>query len=94
MFDQVIELEDQLLKIHVNEGEGGLSTLLTIYPLVKLSGVLGLEELLEELISRIEDLENGGGSLDSNPEEMDFSDCGNISVIRGTWDEARQLVYC
>lgn len=100
MADQTILLENQLLKVLVNPEEGSKSTLLEIYPLVKVSGVLGLEDFLEEYVEkyispRLEALENGEtGTLDDNYNTMNMSTLDKLDVIRGIWDETNQRVYC
>lgn len=100
-FDKIHSVEGQSCKIVHNAEKNGetIRTLLEIYFKTKASDVEGLEEfvnkLLQSILARLEAVENGASStLTDNPNEMDFVELGNISVIRGIWDDENQRVYC
>lgn len=103
-----LTVENQVLQMVVNSQKEDGSTesvLLSLYPVVKITGIEGLDDYLQEkfqdflkdtgILEELEALRNGEGStLTENPNEMNFKTLDGISVVKGVWDEENKRIYC
>lgn len=90
-FDRVVELEMEELRFVLNEEE--TSTLLRLG--LDIEG--RIEKYLEEsgVLDKLTSLGNGeSGSLEENPNWMDFGSLDGISVVRGIWEVSSGKISC
>lgn len=103
-----LTVENQVFQMVVNseKGDGSMeSVLLSLYPVVKITGIEGIDDYLQEkfqeflnetgVLEELEALRNGESStLTDNPNEMNFKTLEGISVVKGVWDEENKRIYC
>lgn len=98
-FTQIQNFKNKPFYLVVNQEKEKVLIEISFFTLAE--DVTGLEDFLDEymkesgILQRLEALENGEtGVLDENPNSMDFTDLGNVSVVRGVWDETNRRFYC